>query len=280
MARSVPELYALASGVPCTGPFACFYCAAPCDDSRPTSTYVKESFNSRTTVRVPGSPWVCAGCVIAMDERADITLIDGEKREGQKTRMYSWVITATSAIAATKAHLHLLRPIFLDPPEPPFALVLTDSGQKQLIFRGRVNRSRTQVVCTLEEQFITYRPADLAARLALVGPLVAATGKPALSGPINTRFGMAVVERYPTAGEQLLTAWEKCREEPLSALARWLAPNKETCDGEYPAEPGPPGVPPEDRRPAGPGDAARRGGGRRDAGAGKQAGLFDGPALR
>jgi hypothetical protein len=220
-----------------------------------------------------------------MDERADIELLDGEVREAQKTRMYSWVITKDRAVAATKAHLHLLRPIFISPPEPPFALVLTDSGQKQLLYRGRVNHDRSEVVCTLEEQVIAYRPWELAARLKLCGKLVAATGKPALAETVNARFGMAVIERFPTTGAQLITEWQRVREEPVSRLACWLSANKETCDGIYPPEGGPaldrlPGIPKKDSRTARPGDAACGSGRPGDAGAGGQLGLFNGPPVR
>ena len=33
-----------------------------------------------------------------------------------------------------KAHLYLLREIVVNPPKPPFSIVLTDSGQKHLVF--------------------------------------------------------------------------------------------------------------------------------------------------
>jgi hypothetical protein len=181
--------------------------------------------------------------VLCLRESAEITLIDGEIRRGQKVRGYSWVVTANSALAATKAHLEQLRALCLDPPEPPFAIVLTDSGQTHQLYRGTVNHSREVVTVTLEAEPVTYRagqrvfyrPDELAPRLDLCGRLIAATGKPALREPITQRFALAVMERY-CDGEALLNLWTRVREQPLSRLAAWISPAKETCLNVYPSD--------------------------------------------
>ena len=233
--QSVPMLLAASSGIPCAGEHRCFYCAAPCGETRPTSIHVKDSFTGRSGVRSPGSPWVCEGCVLCLRESADIKLIDGETRSGQLMRGYSWVLTEASVVAATKAHLLILRRVCLAPPHPPFAVVLSDSGQTHQLYRGVVNHDRSSPVITLESEPIGYRPGELATRLALCGRIVAATGKPALREPVNARMALSVLERY-RGGESILAEWSRAREQPLSRLASWLVAPREESALEFPAD--------------------------------------------
>lgn len=232
---SVPHLFAVAHGRSCEGPNRCYYCGAPCGDDHPAATYVKDSFTGRSGVAALGSPWVCSGCVLCLRESADIALIDGVHRPSQKVRGYSWIITATSVHAATKAHLAEFRRLCLDPPEPPFAFVLSDSGQTHQLYRGAVNHARDPIVVTLEAERIAFRPTELASLLRIAGHVAAAIGKPALAEPMNPRIALKVFERYRDA-ESLITLWGRAWSTPLGRLAAWLCPSKESCEKEYPAD--------------------------------------------
>lgn len=249
---SVPHLFASAHGITCEGELRCFYCAAPADGSRPSAQYVLDSFTGRNGVPCPGSSAVCEGCILCLREDAVVPYHDGERRHVTKaaTRMHSWVITETRAVGATKAHMGWLRERCLAPPPPPYAIVLTDSGQKHLLYRGVVCRSAEVATVTLEETRIDYRPADLAVRLQMCKRLVAATGKPALAEPPGNRMLMAVVGRYPD-GEELAATWQARWCEPLSRLAAWLSPGKEEVLREQSGDgagDGHGGVPAENRR--------------------------------
>lgn len=236
---SVPHLVAIAHGLDCVGPHRCFYCAAPCREDHPAAIYVKDSFTGRNEVAAPGSPWVCPGCVLALREDAEIVMIDGVRRRVTKgcMRAFSWVVMADRAVAASKAHLDRLRALCLDPPPPPWAIVLSDSGQKHLLYRGVVNHDPgSPFVVTLEAERIAYRPDDLADLLAVAGRYCAATGKPALSEPIAARAGMAVLGRYPDLGESILDAWGRAWSTPIGRLAAWLCPAKDRCIEEYPSD--------------------------------------------
>lgn len=242
---SVPRLFARAMGVGFhCGENKCFYCAAQCDNSFSASEYVKDSFTGRNGVPCPGSQWICAGCVLCLRESCEVPMLDGTVRAVAKAAMrsWSWVITASWAKAGSKANMDQLRAACVEPPVPPFALVLSDSGQKQLLYRGVVCHSREHVIATLEGEKVEYGPASLVARLDLCGRLVAATGKPALGEPPNQRFAAAVVGRYAN-GEDLIGEWVSCWEEPLSRLAAWLCGNKEWCGERYPGGDGLFGVP-------------------------------------
>jgi len=213
------------------GPHRCYYCGGRCDETHRAADLVQSSFTARDTVA--GGEYVCPGCIAAMDERATITLADGEVREGQRVRCYSWVITAEAAIAATKAHRAWLTGACLSPPEPPYVISISDSGQRHLLYRAVVCHSREIITATLEGERVTFTPYELDERLTLCRKLIAATGKPALSEAPTARFGMSVVSHHDD--ESLISTWLECREQPLSRLAAWLSPPKEECLLEFPA---------------------------------------------
>ncbi|HSH29696.1 MAG TPA: hypothetical protein VK971_07300, partial [Thiohalobacter sp.] len=103
---------------------------------------MKSSFTGLDTVFAPGSEYVCDGCVACMQEKGDVTLLDGEERSGQKLRAYSWVVTEKAARAATKSHRKTVRGLCLSPPAPPFSIVIGGIGkkmpQRHLLYRGVV----------------------------------------------------------------------------------------------------------------------------------------------
>jgi hypothetical protein len=229
MTYSTPHLFALARGQDCTGDNQCFYCAARCDERFAAKEFVKDSFTGRNESPCPGSAFVCAGCVLCLGEGVELTTLDGVHRTNQKPRGYSWLIQAHQARAATKANLAVLREFCLNPPAAPFSIVLSDSGQKHLLYRCPVNRDAGSVSLLLETERIDYLPAQLAERLALCKPICAASGKPALREPPNMRFGMAVFE---ACGEAVLNQWSSVWSQPLSRLAAWLCPPKEACQND------------------------------------------------
>lgn len=229
MSISPTQLFA---GMNPVGSRHCFYCGGKCAEGQsiPASEHVKKSFTSRDTVA--GGDLVCLGCVAAMDERATIQLADGTVREKQKVRCYSWVITHDKPIAATKSHRQWLLETCLSPPEPPFVIMLSDSGQKHLLYRAAVCHSREVITITLEDQRITYTPDELRERLLLCKKIAAATGKPAILESPSPSAQMRVLEHF--ADESLLADWLSVREHPLTRLAAWLTPASKECQIDFP----------------------------------------------
>lgn len=232
---SVPHLFAMAVGVKCAGSHRCFYCGAPAAENRPVGEHVKSSFNGRSGVIAPGSPCICEGCILCLRESAGIRLIDGETRANQKVRGYSWFITARQALAMTKAHIPMIRSHCLSPPEPPFAIVLTNSGQTHQLYRGVVNHARDSITVSLEAERIAFRPENLAELLPIAGKIAAGLGKPALSEPIPPSRAFTIFERYDGA-EVLLDGWNRQWSTGLGRLTAWLTPRKEECERAYPPE--------------------------------------------
>lgn len=226
---STSQLFALSRGVHVPrGNKHCFYCGAECDEEFPARDFVRPTFTGRDTVR--GGDFVCVGCALSVCGKIDVQFHDGLVRENQMARTYSWVLSTHHAVAATKKHRDWLLGQCLDPPEPPFAIIISDSGQKHLIYRGFVSRSRDTVLLTLETELIAYRPCELSARLQLCKRVASVLGKPALSGHIGYRQQMMLTEHH--GDESLPAAWLSVAEQPLTRLAAWLTPAKKECQIE------------------------------------------------
>ena len=97
-----------------------------------------------------------------MVDTADVAYIDGSIKHVPRAamRMNSWVITAESAVAANKSHLAELRAACLSPPPPPYAIVVSESGQTHQIYRAKVGRSPDVAVATAVTGHLAS-PADL-----------------------------------------------------------------------------------------------------------------------
>jgi CRISPR type IV-associated protein Csf1 len=227
--QSVPQLMAMSYGICLSGNHACFYCGALADESLAVSHHVKDSFTERGIVACPGSNWICKGCELCLREDAELTMLDGSTRRVAKCAMraFSWLISDT-ARAGSKADITMWRELCLNPPAPPFAIVLSDSGQKHLLYRGVVCWSQTDVSVTLEAARIDYQPASLADAISLCSRLIAATGKPALDEPISARFAQAVSDYY-SEWEALLNQWETIYGQPIARLAAWLSPGRDAA---------------------------------------------------
>jgi len=159
-------------------------------------------------------------------------------------RSYSWVITQLSARAATKAHIEQLRAIALSPPAPPFAIVLSDSGQTHQLYRGVVNYVRDPVVVSLEAERIEYRLGALRSLIDLASRIAAVCGKPALAPPVGIRQAILIMEHYPDGeGESILENWQRQAGTGVGRLAAWLCPGKDHCDRYWAARSGHRGVP-------------------------------------
>jgi CRISPR type IV-associated protein Csf1 len=228
---TAPQLFARAGGLALrTGLHRCYLCGGSCGTDTPQSALVGKSFTARDTVC--GGDWICDGCVAAMNEQATISLACGGRRDGQKVRGYSWVI-GRSVTAATKSHREWMLTQCIAPPEPPYVICISDSGQRHLLYRSAVCYSREQITASLEGERIDYTPSSLNERLELCRRLVAATGKPALADPLSHSAAMRIIAHH--GDESLVSLWQAVREQPLSRLAAWLCEPKEECLARYPA---------------------------------------------
>lgn len=213
-----------------TGDEQCFYCNGVCDKNYKRKDYVKDTFTNRDIVRRPQSEYVCGGCVASLNERATIKLIDGEIREQQKTRLYSWLFDKNGKTAFTKAHLSLIKKIVLNPPEPPFGIVFAVSGQKQLIFRSILAWDKSEYYITFEEEKILVNVELLKIKLSIAEKIIAAIGKPALE-KMNMNHAVKYFEYYGDL--DLFYAWKPEYVNPINRLAVFLSSNQKECQLVY-----------------------------------------------
>ena len=193
------------------------------DGTHTTAQYVKGSFTAISSVACPGSRDVCDGCVACLNESADI-VVGHEHRTAQKIRNYSWILSSRGAVACTKGQREVLLHACLHPPEPPYAIVIAVSGQRQLLYRGVVCWSQDLVTVSLEEERITYQPPELLERLELLRQIVSLTGKPALEEGLSVHQQCQIVEQL---GEEAIQKWDRVARASLSRLALFLLPKKE-----------------------------------------------------
>lgn len=243
--RTATQLLANCYGIPLDeGEHRCFFCGASCDGGRPLygrtrevaragkvrhvpDPRIKSTFTDWPSVACPASDFCCAGCDLAMREKA--TDVPGREGRPQKMRNYSWVLAAgRPPRALTKADRAELRAACLDPPDPPYAIALAETGQRHVLFRTPVNGSRDPVSVRLDAARIDYRVAALRDRLRLAHRLAQLFGVSRLASPAIP-VG-AIIRAAAEAGDEaadLAAAWERVRGEPLSALAIFLTSKPE-----------------------------------------------------
>ena len=219
------------------GDHNCYYCGASCNEQYKTADCVKDTFTNRDIVKYPQSQFVCVGCVESLGNGEDkMPFIDGtvkvrENARGMCPRMYSWVLFPDHKLAGTKAHIKEWRELLTKPPETPFAVILADSGQKQLIFRAPIAMDKNCFSILLEDESIEVMPEQLKERIEMCTPICAALGKPALQGEISFSSFTRYQEYY---GEiESLEKWLAIRDQPLSRLSAWLSKPKEDAQNEY-----------------------------------------------
>ena len=210
----------------------CYYCGADCGNEYRSKGYVKPTFTNRDIVSDRNSEYVCENCVLCFSEKCNsINLARQETREAQSIRTYSWIITADEKIAYTKAHFHLLKEVVLNPPDPPFMIVLSDSGQKHLIFRSKVAYEKDNFPVSLEDEIIYVKRELLKCYFEVLEPIIAACGKPLLKNTDQNlqKITMIVYKTFEEA-ETFIENLLQCKDKSLLKLATWLSKNKEACN--------------------------------------------------
>jgi len=145
----------------------------------------------------------------------------------QKVRNYSWLIESGGEMTpATKGQIPAIREWAVEPPEPPYALCIATSGQKQLLYRTPVCLDANNCVLTLEAEIINYVPGELYNALIVADRISAASGKVCLSEPVGVMMASRIMDYY-SDGESLVDSWSAIQPTPLGRLVAFLALPKE-----------------------------------------------------
>lgn len=234
MEKTLTASYLFAPEQYISGNYVCFYCGLSCDDTYKTKQYVKDTFTNRDIVKYPGSEYVCGCCVASMATFAETVLIDGEvKKDGRSgaPRAYSWILTKHGNTAFSKKHMDYLRSVFNSPPTPPFAIVLSDSGKKQLIFRAPVNYDVSNFIVQFEDDQVLVDIHEWKRILPIATKLSAAVGKKALLDPCNFNTCLSCINYF--GDEQPLEQWLAVYNTPVAKLAAWVCKGKDDARIEY-----------------------------------------------
>lgn len=123
----------------------------------PLRAAIKPTFTNHNQARDNTSDAVCQPCVAMQDKGTWEAYVKAHPDMKLKTghamswRCYSHLFhLGGHECPDRKRH----RAILLDPPEPPFLLVIATSGQKHLIFRSQIAYSREHFPVQLEEETV------------------------------------------------------------------------------------------------------------------------------
>lgn len=145
----------------------CRICGGPAGpDATPFEAAVPPTFANPNVLPCPQSPVVCPACVALVGRDAKATwdaYVAAHPEAGLKTgrsmswRSYSHAFWPGYHEAPKRERW---RDLLVDPPEPPFLFVLSETAQKHLLFRAAVAQSRAWYPLQVEEDRVWI---DLAA---------------------------------------------------------------------------------------------------------------------
>jgi len=209
----------------------CFYCGERCDDKYSIKEYVKKTFTNYDIIKSPSSKYICKECVWAFGSKSKIKMIDGENREGSP-RNYCWYITKNKKIAYTKSHMEYLRKLLIDEKlETPFKIIISDSGQKHLIFRSNWNYQNNNFEIQFEEESIIIKKEELYKTLQLANKLSAVFGKMNLLKCDDVSYSISYFKYYNNLDDYY--RWLKIKDKKISKLAAWLSKNQKEAQDKF-----------------------------------------------
>lgn len=230
---TAPQFFATSRNVSISsGKCYCYYCGGLCGVTYSRKKFVKPTFSDTDIVVRSSSQFVCRGCVECLNEKADITLIDGEKRSNQRIRNYSWLITKEECLAATKAHKKEILNWIQTNDKTPYVLCISDSGQKQFLPHiSRVSNSLDPVCGNLDNEYFSISQIQLQDYLDITGNLVAVLGSPSLGQTLSLSQKMQLYSMY--GSDYYVNLYKMMYTQPEFKLALWLTPPKKECESLY-----------------------------------------------
>lgn len=212
----------------------CVFCSGNCSNNYKALDYIKKTFTNYNLLKNPDGVYICNGCIESISSKniKELIMPDGEIKKDQSARTYSWVLTKKEKWAYSKRHIMELRKRVLNPPNPPFAIIISDSGKKHIIFRSPIAFDKINYSLQFEEEIIQINTEQLKERIILCEKIIAFCGKKGVLVYDNFR-----VSKYCLSSgmveEKLLINFLNVKEEQLTQLAVFLSQNKEACFNEY-----------------------------------------------
>jgi len=217
-----------------TGKEKCVFCNGNCSQQFKAIDYIKKTFTNYNLLRNPNGKYMCRGCVESISSKniKKLKMPDGEVKENQSARTYSWVLSKDFKQAYSKRHIKELKEKILNPPNPPFAIIVSESGKKHLIFRASASFDEENYVLQFEEEALNINTKRLKERIILCERIIAFCGKKAI-----LLYDEYKISRYCLSSgkmdEEAIINFLRVKDEKLTELAVCLSKNKEGCYNEY-----------------------------------------------
>lgn len=221
----------------------CCLCGAPSEGRKATDIF-GNTFRDYREMAYRLSPYICEPCALSMKDVPSgvVNYIDGTQKfprsalRGLGWRFFSWVLVeGREPIGATKAHCKELREFMRNPPVgKKFAVVIADSGQKQLLYRldvQTISADGDPYVAQFETEQV---PIDTRfwELLRIADKIASVLGKTRVGDPENYLAMGKYIEAYgrESAGEYL--HFTKLVDTPQGRLCGFLALNSGRSDNE------------------------------------------------
>lgn len=186
----------------------CWLCGCKTYKGLPRNKVIRDTFTDGAYARAPWSNVVCPHCAWALDYKT--------------LRNYSILAYSRGMEHPSRA---TIRRILLGPPEPPFALIVAESGQKWLHFKGRVSYQREAFPVRFEELDITVRPREFAGLLGAIEALYATFTKDEIA---TGEYKSHRIREFGVEGwENLENIIEPYRKSGVFRLALFVAQREE-----------------------------------------------------
>lgn len=145
----------------------CWLCGGPTEGKGwPWRTAISPTFTNHTLAAAPWSDTVCQPCAYMSSGDAWREYVATRPDQGWKSvHPLSWR-TYSHVFAASGLHYSPKRDewkgVLLDPPAPPFLMLVAESGQKHIVFRGQVAYDPAIYPLQLEETRVFVQRDQLA----------------------------------------------------------------------------------------------------------------------
>ena len=213
----------------------CCICGCGSDGAYKGTDYFGDTFRDYREMQDRLSPYICSMCALSLKDVPSgvVHYLDGSIKtprsaaRGLGWRFFSWVLVeGEEPIGATKAHCRELRAVMANPPiGRDFAVVIADSGQKQLIYRldtQRVSTAGTPYLIQFETEQVLV-DADFWRMLGIADKIARVCGKTHVVEPPSYLTLAKCIERYGDGFVEEFEFFAARIDTPQARLCGFLA---------------------------------------------------------
>lgn len=198
-----------------------------------------DTFRDYREMQARLSPYICSMCALSLKDVPSgvVTYLDGSQKKprsalrGLGWRFFSWyLVEGGEPIGATKAHCKELREVMRHPPVGKrFAIVIADSGQKQLIYRleaQRIERDGMPYLVQFETEQVLIDD-EFWRMLGIADMLASVIGKTRILEPASYLTLSKCLEAYGDSFSDDFDFFSARIDTPKARLCGFLALKKE-----------------------------------------------------